>query len=151
MTPVRVSLSSLREGRWYEYLIRFGLGGGATIFTGLISSYCGGCIGDAFLALPAIFCASATLIEKHEMRSKREAGLTGEWRGQQAAALDATGAALGAIGMLAFAFAFQSTVRSSVPAAFICASFAWLVCSVLAWFVRPKIRSPRRLVKRRAQ
>lgn len=37
-TPIRVSPSSLREGRWYEYVIRFALGGAATVFTGLISS-----------------------------------------------------------------------------------------------------------------
>jgi hypothetical protein len=36
MTPIRVSPSSLKEGRWYEYLVRFLLGGGATVFTGLI-------------------------------------------------------------------------------------------------------------------
>ena len=81
MTPVRFSLSALRQGSWSEYLIRFVLGGGATVFTGLISSYCGAYIGGAFLALPAIFCASATLIEKHEIRRKRQAGLNGTRRG----------------------------------------------------------------------
>ena len=38
MTPVHFPPSSLKEGRWYEYLIRFALGGGATVLTGLISS-----------------------------------------------------------------------------------------------------------------
>ena len=128
MTPVRLSSSALREGSWSEYLIRFVLGGGATVFTGLISSYCGAYIGGAFLALPAIFCASATLIEKHEIRRKRQAGFEGVRRGQQAGALDAAGAALGAIGMLAFAIVFSLTVDRSVPAAFIAASFAWLIC-----------------------
>ena len=75
MIPIRFSPSSLREGRWYEYLIRFALGGGATVFTGLVSSRFGASIGGLFLALPAIFCASATLIEKHEIRRKRKAGL----------------------------------------------------------------------------
>src|SRR5262249_7072198 len=42
-------------------------------------------------------CASATLIEKHEIRRKRKAGLAGVRRGQQAAALDAAGAALGSV------------------------------------------------------
>jgi hypothetical protein len=28
MSPIRFSPSSLKEGRWYEYLIRFALGGG---------------------------------------------------------------------------------------------------------------------------
>ena len=147
MTPVRFSLSALRQGSWSEYLIRFVLGGGATVFTGLISSYCGAYIGGAFLALPAIFCASATLIEKHEIRRKRQAGLNGTRRGQQAAALDAAGAALGAIGMLAFAIVFSLTVDRSVPAAFIAASFAWLICSVAAWYVRRNMRSARRTRK----
>jgi hypothetical protein len=38
MTPIRFSPSSLKQGRWYEYVIRFALGGGATVFTGLLSS-----------------------------------------------------------------------------------------------------------------
>ena len=64
MSPVSVSTSSLKEGRPYEYLVRFALGGGATVFTGIISSRYGASVGGLFLALPAIFCASATLIEK---------------------------------------------------------------------------------------
>jgi hypothetical protein len=145
MTPIRFSPSSLKEGRWYEYLIRFALGGGATVFTGLVSSRYGAFIGGVFLALPAIFCASATLIEKHEIRRKREAGLAGERRGQMAAAVDSAGAALGAIGMLAFAIVFSLTAETSVATAFMSASFAWLVISVAAWYVRRKTRSVRRV------
>jgi hypothetical protein len=145
MTPVRFSPSSLKEGRWYEYLIRFTLGGAATVLTGLISSRYGASIGGLFLALPVIFCASATLIEKHETRRKREAGLIGERRGQEAAAVDSAGAALGAVGMLAFAVVFSLMVESSVVGAFIGASFTWLVVSVAAWYVRRKLRSIRRI------
>jgi hypothetical protein len=143
VTPIRFSPSSLREGRWYEYLIRFALGGAATVFTGLVSSRYGASIGGLFLALPAIFCASATLIEKHEIRRKREASFSGERRGQEAAALDAAGAALGAVGMLGFAIVFSLIVKSSIVAAFIGASLAWLVVSVAAWYVRRKMRSVR--------
>jgi len=144
MMPVRISPSSLREGRWYEYLVRFALGGGATVFAGLISSYFGASIGGLFLALPAIFCASATLIETHEIRRKRQAGLAGEQRGKKAAALDAAGAALGALGLLAFAMVFSLTVTTSISGAFIGASLAWLVVSVAAWSVRRKTRVVRR-------
>jgi hypothetical protein len=144
MTLVRFSASSLREGRWYEYLIRFALGGAATVFTGLVSSRYGASIGGLFLALPTIFCASATLIEKHEIRRKREAGIAGQRRGQEAAALDAAGAALGALGMLAFAIVFSLMVESSILGAFIGASFAWLVVSVGAWYGRRKMRSARK-------
>ncbi|MGF6308776.1 hypothetical protein ABIB82_002413 [Bradyrhizobium sp. i1.8.4] len=143
-TPIRLSTSSLKQGRWYEYLIRFVLGGAATVFTGIISSRYGAPMGGLFLALPAIFCASATLIEKHEVRHKREAGLDGARRGQGAAALDAAGAALGALGMLTFAAVFWVAIERSVAGAFIGASLAWLLVSVAAWFVRRRVRFVRR-------
>ena len=144
MRPIRLSPSLLKEGRWYEYLVRFALGGAATVFTGLISSRYGASVGGIFLALPAIFCASATLIEKHEIRRKREAGLDGRRRGQKAAALDAAGAALGALGMLAFAIVFSLMVTRSIAGAFVGASLAWIVVSVAAWCARRKMRSIRR-------
>jgi hypothetical protein len=140
VTPVRISLSSLREGRPYEYLVRFVLGGAATVVAGLISSRYGATIGGLFLALPAIFCASATLIETHEIRRKKKAGLAGRRRGQKAAALDAAGAALGALGMLAFALVFFIMVEVSISAAFVTASLAWLVVSMAAWYARRKTR-----------
>jgi FtsH-binding integral membrane protein len=144
MTPIRFSPSSLREGHWYEYLIRFALGGAATVFTGFVSSRYGASIGGLFLALPAIFCASATLIEKHEIRRKNEAGFAGERRGQMAAALDAAGAAVGALGMVAFAIVFSLAVESTIPATFVGASLAWLGVSVAALSLRRKMRSGRR-------
>jgi hypothetical protein len=140
MSAIRISPSALKEGRWYEYVVRFALGGAATVLTGLISSEFGAAVGGLFLALPAIFCASATLIESHEIRRKREAGLSGGRRGQRAAALDAAGAGLGAFGMLAFAAVIWLLVETSVGAAFSAASLAWLAASVTAWFARRKLR-----------
>jgi hypothetical protein len=144
MSPISFSPSALKEGRLYEYVIRFALGGAATAVAGLISSRCGASIGGLFLALPAIFCASATLIEKHEIRRKREAGLDGRRRGEEAAALESAGAVLGAFGMLAFAVAFSLTVEDSIAAAFISASLAWAVVSIAGWCVRRKMRTVRR-------
>jgi hypothetical protein len=138
--PVRLSLSSLREGRWYEYCVRFVLGGVATVLTGVISSAFGASVGGLFLALPAIFCASATLIEKHEIRRKRESGLPGRRRGQEAAALDAAGAVLGALGMIAFAIVFRTLINRTLPGAFVGASLAWIVVSVAGWIVRRNFR-----------
>lgn len=140
MTPIRFSPSSLKEGRSYEYLIRFALGGAATVSTGLISSRYGAAAGGLFLALPAIFCASTTLIEKHEIRRKQEAGLAGERRGQMAAALDSAGAALGSLGMLVFAAVFWLTAEKSALGAFAGASLAWLIVSAAAWYARRKMR-----------
>jgi hypothetical protein len=137
---VHISPSALKDGRWYEYVLRFALGGAATVFTGVVAKLAGPAVGGLFLALPAIFCASATLIERHEIRRKREAGLHGECRGKQAAALDACGAALGGLGMLVFALVFTALVERNTGAAFAYASVGWTVASVAAWWVRRKIR-----------
>jgi FAD dependent oxidoreductase/Protein of unknown function (DUF3147) len=56
--------------RWHEYLIRFVLGGLVTAATGAIASEFGPETGGLFLAFPAIFCASATLIEKARARAQ---------------------------------------------------------------------------------
>src|SRR5207248_892486 len=85
---------------WHEYAIRFVLGGLATVGTGAIASLFGPQTGGLFLAFPAIFCASATLIEKLERERKERAGVRGARRGKEAAALDAAGAALGSLGEL---------------------------------------------------
>jgi hypothetical protein len=95
---VRLKFSALRETRWYEFLIRFALGGTMTVIAGLIASRFGPVVGGLFLAFPAIFPASATLIEKHAREHKQRAGLAGARRGKEAAALDAAGATLGVSG-----------------------------------------------------
>ncbi len=75
---VRFKPSILRETRWYEYLARSVLGGTMTVAAGLIAARFGLLIGGLFLAFPAIFPASATLIEKHIRERKEKAGLAGE-------------------------------------------------------------------------
>jgi Protein of unknown function (DUF3147) len=69
--------------------LRFVLGGLATIVAGLIAEHWGPLVGGLFLAFPAIFCATATLIEKHERERKQNCGLAGHRRGSDAAGLDA--------------------------------------------------------------
>jgi hypothetical protein len=142
---VKLSLSALKDTQWYEYLIRFVLGGAVTAFTGVVSSLFGASVGGLFLALPAIFCASATLIASHEKRRKREVGASGRRRGQQAAALDAAGAALGSLGMLAFALTFWLLVERKDIAAFVAALVAWTVISIAAWWIWRRIRAFRRV------
>ena len=137
---VKLSTSALKQTRWYEYAIRFVLGGGATVLAGAIGSKFGTAVGGLFLALPAIFCASATLIESHERHAKEKAGLSGRWRGQQAAALDAAGAALGSIGLAAFAATFYAIVGASAAFAFVAALTVWAVVSVSAFWLRRKLR-----------
>ncbi|GLR86429.1 hypothetical protein GCM10007857_31400 [Bradyrhizobium iriomotense] len=97
-------------------------------------------VGGLFLALPAIFCASATLIERHERRTKEKAGLSGERRGREAAALDAAGAGLGSVGLIAFAAAFCLVVPASITGAFASALLAWGTVAVSMWWLRRKLR-----------
>jgi divalent metal cation (Fe/Co/Zn/Cd) transporter len=66
--------------------------------------------------------------------------MSGERRGQETAALDAAGAGLGSIGLMAFAAVFLLIVPRSVPAAFIAALLAWASVSVTAWWMRRKLR-----------
>jgi hypothetical protein len=133
---IRIKLSALRETRWHEYLIRVVLGGLATVGTGAIASLFGPETGGVFLAFPAIFCASATLIEKHERERKEKAGLRGTRRGKEAAALDAAGAALGSIGLLTFGAAILLLAHRSSWLALLVASVTWFVTSVLLWSIR---------------
>src|SRR3981081_2873096 len=104
---MKVSLDPSAFGRtkWYEYVLRFAFGGAITVAAGLIAKKWGPGVGGLFLAFPAIFPASATLVEKHEKEKKQQHGLDGTIRGREAAGLDAAGAAIGSIGLVAFSVA----------------------------------------------
>lgn len=137
---VKLSPSALKQTRWYEYGVRFLLGGLATVLAGAIGARFGVATGGLFLALPAIFCASATLIESHERRAKEKAGLSGRRRGRQAAALDAAGAGLGSIGLAAFAAVFYALISTTTIGAFAAAILVWAVVSASGWWLRRKLR-----------
>lgn len=131
---VQVNFSALRQSRWYEYLSRFVFGGIATALAGVIAKEFGPALGGLFLAFPAIFPASATLIEKHEIKRKQASGKHGTIRGRKAAALDAAGAAAGAFGLMAFgAVVWQLVVPLPLWATLLIAVLVWLSVSVAAW------------------
>jgi hypothetical protein len=83
---IQIDTSSLRRIEWHEYLTRFLLGGAVTIVTGLIANGYGPVIGGLFLAFPAIFPASAALLDEHEREKKRKAGIPVTHRGRLAVA-----------------------------------------------------------------
>jgi hypothetical protein len=133
---IQFKASALRQTRWYEYLIRFILGGAMTVVAGVIAGRSGPVIGGLFLAFPAIFPASATLIEKHVRERKEKAGLPGARRGREAAALDAAGAMLGSFGLAAFALVTWLMIMQSAGWALVCSAAAWFAVAMLAWQVR---------------
>jgi hypothetical protein len=140
---VHAKFSALGESRWYEYLVRFVLGGLTTVVAGVVADLYGPQMGGLFLAFPAIFCASATLIEKHERQRKKERGVAGQRRGTDAAALDASGAALGGIGLASFALAVWLLAPEYGLASLVIGSIAWILVSVTCWRLRRVIRHSR--------
>jgi Protein of unknown function (DUF3147) len=140
---VRAKFSALGESRWYEYLVRFVLGGLTTVVAGVVADLYGPQMGGLFLAFPAIFCASATLIEKHERQRKKERSVAGQRRGTDAAALDASGAALGGIGLAAFALAVWLLAPQYGLASLVIGSIAWVLVSVTGRRLHQEIRHAR--------
>jgi len=67
---VEIKLSALKETKPHQYLVRFLFGGAATVLAGLVARRFGPAAGGLFLAFPAIFPASVTLIESHEKELK---------------------------------------------------------------------------------
>jgi hypothetical protein len=136
---VEANFSSLKRTNFREHLVRFVLGGGATVAAGLIARRWGPVIGGLFLAFPVIFPAGATLIEQHEVKRKREIGRDGRKRGREAAALDALGAALGAMGLAAFAVVLWRFLPGhSSWAALGLAVVAWMAVSGMLWVLRKR-------------
>jgi Protein of unknown function (DUF3147) len=132
---VKFDIAALGESTWREYLVRFIFGGIITAVTGLIAQRYGPEIGGIFLAFPAIFPAAATLLEKHEKRKENS-----ETKARRAVAMDASGAALGAIGLAAFALVVWRWLPLRAAAAVLAAAaVAWFLLAVALWVVLPKL------------
>jgi hypothetical protein len=133
---IQIDLRALTMTKWSEYALRFLFGGAITVITGVLAERYGPEFGGLFLAFPAIFPASATLIEKHEGERKRRAGIPNTTRGHQAAALDARGATMGSIGLIGFALTTWKLVPLYGAFALFAALAAWLLLSILVWRLR---------------
>jgi len=138
---VKFELSALRRTRWYEVVLRVLFGGLATVGTGVIAKAYGPVVGGLFLAFPAIFPATATLVEKHLKEKKQKAHIDGVNRARRAVALEARGTMMGSIGLVAFGLLiWQHLVGRSGWVILLAASAGWLATSVLIWELRRLIR-----------
>jgi Protein of unknown function (DUF3147) len=143
---VSADFSALKNTKWYEYAVRFLLGGTVTVVAGHLAKHYGPVFGGLFLAFPAIFPASATLVDKHERQKKQRAGIPQTMRGRQVAGVDAAGAALGSLGLATFAYIIWKLLPAwNVAIVFIVAVVAWLCVSCSLWWIRKKrwSRSPK--------
>jgi Protein of unknown function (DUF3147) len=137
MKGIEINLSSLKEIKPHEYAMRFVFGGLATVAAGLIARKFGPALGGLFLAFPAIFPASATLIENHEKEHKAAIGSDGRTRGRLAASLDSLGASMGCIGLIAFAVLLWKWLDNHNAWLTISTAAAlWLATAYLLWALR---------------
>jgi hypothetical protein len=134
---IQINLGALKETKWHEYAIRVLFGGLITVATGLIAKKFGPAVGGLFLAFPAIFHATATLIATHQKEQKQRVGLDGTRRGRDAAAVEARGTAIGTIGLLAFgAIVWRLLPKHRAWLILAAAAAAWFGVSVLLWRLR---------------
>ncbi len=136
---IGIKLSALRETKWYDFAVRFVFGGLVTSLAGVVAKEFGPVVGGLFLAFPAIFPASATLVEKHERQRKEKQGLKGERRGREVASVDAAGAALGSLGLVAFGgMVWWLAPFLSAWIVLVGATLVWCGVSVAAWNIRKR-------------
>jgi Protein of unknown function (DUF3147) len=139
MARIEVNWSSLKGTKPHEYAVRFVFGGLSTVAAALIAKHFGPGIGGLFLAFPAIFPASASLIESHEIERKAEVGSDGRNRGRLAASLDSQGASMGSIGLIGFAFVLWKWVSNHNALLMIsAAAMTWLIIAYTLWVARAR-------------
>jgi hypothetical protein len=134
---ISINLSALRQAKWYQFALRFLFGGLICVLAGIVAKQYGPGVGGLFMAFPAIFPASATLLENEEKEKKERAGLHGTIRGRKVAGVDAAGAAMGSVGMIVFAaMVWKLLPTYSSPVVMLGATAAWFAVSVLIWHTR---------------
>lgn len=133
---IAINTAGLKRTKWWEYLLRFFLGGLITVVAGILAKKFGPGFGGLFLAFPAILASGATMVEKHERERKQEKGMSGVIRSRQAARADAAGAAMGSIGLIAFAACVWKLLPGHSPWLVITgATLLWTLCSLALWFL----------------
>ncbi|HEX3739225.1 MAG TPA: DUF3147 family protein [Terriglobales bacterium] len=132
---VTISISGLKRTKWWELLLRFVLGGLVTAGAGELAKRLGPGFGGLFLAFPVILASSVTLVQKHEREGKQQKGMNGVIRGRQAAGADAAGAAMGSIGLIAFAVCVWKFLPGhNLWFVIGGATLAWAVVCVMVWY-----------------
>lgn len=138
---IRFKASALKRTSWKEYGVRFAFGGAITVLAGILAKVYGPSLGGLFLAFPAIFPATSTLIESHERQKKIEHGKSGWMRGRRAAAVDARGAMWGSLGLMCFAaFIWKLLPTWNAAAELLAALIVWILASIIFWRICRSLR-----------
>ncbi|MGB7438377.1 MAG: DUF3147 family protein [Candidatus Acidiferrum sp.] len=131
---IQFHLDAVKKVKWYELGIRFLFGGAITLIAGVLAKRFGPLVGGLFLAFPAIFPASVTLLAKKQSQKKAAKGMNGEGRGKKAAAIEARGTIIGTIGLACFALVvwFSPEAWNSAMVLTL-GTVAWLCVSLVIW------------------
>lgn len=125
---VQILPERAHETKGWEYVLRFVFGGVVTAAVGVIGVAFGPVIAGLFLAFPAILPATITLIENH--RGKRQAGV------------DALGASIGSVGLIAFgALLWLLAPRTIGVIAIAAATIVWFAVSAALWWLIERARA----------
>lgn len=145
---IEIKLDALKEIKPHEIAVRFLFGGACTVIAGLIAKRYGPSLGGLFLAFPAIFPATASLIAKHEKEEKAGIGRDGTERGRLAASVDAAGTSVGCIGLAGFALVIWRALPLQHAGLVLTeSSLAWIVLAVAFWLYRKRRMDPITLPK----
>lgn len=136
---ISARFSSVKETKAHEYLLRFVFGGAATVVAGLVAKYFGSGAGGLFLAFPAIFPASATLMEAHSKQRMAKTGHDGTQRGRISASIDAASAALGCVGLAGFGLVVWHLLPQHNGLLIVaCATAVWALIAIALWEIRKR-------------
>ena len=137
---IGINVAKLREGKPTEYLTRFLFGGIVTVLAALIAKHYGPILGGLFLAFPGIFAPGLSMTETHAIERKAKAGANGTLFARAEASVEAAGASAGALGLAAFALVlWKGLPIHSLTLILPLASAAWLLVSLLLWWLRERI------------
>ena len=137
---IRFDASALRESSWVGHVLRFSIGGLVTAAIGLFTKATGPKAGGLLLAVPSIMPLGIALMVRLQNR-KAGPDSRGD-RGRHAAVLEATGASVGTLGLLAFAIVVWLVLpRASAWIALPAATLAWAAVAAGTWYLR-KSRLP---------
>jgi hypothetical protein len=129
--------AALKQTHGYEYVVRFALGGLATVFAGVIAELFGPETVGLFLAFPAI----SVPVEKHERDQKAKKGLQG---GKSEAGvrqrLMPPALVAGSLALAVFAITVWTMAPYGAASSLGLASAAWVLVALGFFFLRRKIR-----------
>ncbi len=132
---IRFDVESVRQSSWVGHLLRFIAGGTVTVAVGLFTKATDAKAGGLMLAIPSIVPLGIALLARVQ---KQKPGATPRGdRGRHAATVEATGAACGTLGLLAFALvAWQLLLRTKPWIALPAATLAWAAVATGVWLAR---------------